>query len=126
VESLKAQADSQRFQLEAAYLTLTSNVVAAAVEEADLRGQIEATRKIIKFQSRSLEPLSRQYELGQIATVDVVAQEAGMAQTQALLPPLEKQLAQQRDLLARLAASLARNLQKNSSSNLCNCRRSFP
>ena len=103
VESLKAQADSQRFQLEAAYLTLTSNVVAAALEEAALRGQIEATGKIIEFQSTSLELLKRQYELGQIAALDVVAQETALAQSQAMLPPLEKQLAQQRDLLARLA-----------------------
>lgn len=106
VESLKAQADSQRFQLEAAYLTLTSNVVAAAIEEAALRGQIEATGKIIEFQSTSLALLKRQYELGQIATLDVVAQEAALAQTQAMLPPLEKQLAQQRDLLSRLAGRL--------------------
>jgi len=103
VESLKAQADSQRFQLEATYLTLTSNVVAAAVEEAALRGQIKATRKIIEFQSKSLGLLRRQYELGQIATSDIVAQEATLAQVQAMLPPLEKQLAQQRDLMARLA-----------------------
>ncbi len=102
VESLKAQAYSQRFQLEATYLTLTSNVVAAAVQEAALRGQIEATRKIIDIQSKSLELLKRQYELGQIATADVVAQEAALAQVQAMLPPLEKQLAQQRDVLARL------------------------
>jgi len=103
VESLKAQADSQRFQLEATYLTLTSNVVAAAVEEAALRGQIAATKRIIEIQSQSLELLKRQYELGQVATLDVAAQEAALAQTEAALPPLEKQLAQQRDLLARLA-----------------------
>ncbi|MGO9951978.1 MAG: efflux transporter outer membrane subunit [Dissulfurispiraceae bacterium] len=103
VESLKAQADSQRFQLEATYLTLTSNVVAAAVQEAALRGQISATRQIIDIQSQSLKLLQRQYELGQIATGDVVAQEAALAQVQAMLPPLEKQLAQQRDLLSRLA-----------------------
>ncbi len=103
VESLKAQADSQRFQLEATYLTLTSNVVAAAVQEAALRGQISATRQIIDIQSQSLKLLQRQYELGQIATGDVVAQEAALAQVQAMLPPLEKQLAQQRDLLARFA-----------------------
>ncbi len=103
VESLKAQADSQHFQLEATYLTLTSNVVTAAIEEAALRGQIEATGKIIEFQSKSLELLKRQYELGQIATADVLAQEATLAQVQTMLPPLEKQLAQQRDLLARLA-----------------------
>ena len=102
VESLKAQADSQRFQLEATYLTLTSNVVAAAVQEAALRGQITATKRIIDIQSKSLELLQRQYELGQIASGDIAAQEAALAQVQAMLPPLEKQLAQQRDLLARL------------------------
>jgi NodT family efflux transporter outer membrane factor (OMF) lipoprotein len=103
VESLKAQAESQRFQLEAAYLTLTSNVVAAAVEESALRGQIAATARIIEIQSKSLDLLRQQYTLGQVATLDVAAQEAALAQTQAMLPPLEKQLAQQRDLLARLA-----------------------
>ncbi|MGD0282218.1 MAG: efflux transporter outer membrane subunit, partial [Dissulfurispiraceae bacterium] len=103
VESLKAQAASQRFQLEATYLTLTSNVVAAAVQEAALRGQIEATKRIIGIQSQSLDLLKRQYDLGQIATLDVAAQEAALAQVQAMLPPLEKQLAQQRDLIARLA-----------------------
>src|SRR6202030_378148 len=46
VESLQALSDSQRFQVEAAYLTLTSNVVVAAVQEASLRGQIEATNRI--------------------------------------------------------------------------------
>ncbi len=103
VESLKAQADAQRFQLEAAYLTLTSNVVAGAIEEAALRGQIAATKRIIEIQSQSLELLRRQYSLGQIAEADVVAQEAALAQTETTLPPLEKQLAQQRDMLSRLA-----------------------
>lgn len=102
VESLKAQAESQRFQVEATYLTLVSNVVAAAVEEAALRGEIAATRRIIEIQSQSLDLLRRQYALGQIADADVAAQEATLAQSQATLPPLEKQLAQQRDLLARL------------------------
>ena len=102
VESLKAQADSQRFQLEATYLTLTSNVVAAAIQEAALRGQIAATKQIIDIQSQLLKLLQIQYEAGQIASGDVAAQEAALAQVQAALPPLEKQLAQQRDLLARL------------------------
>jgi len=102
VESLKAQADCQRYQVEATYLTLTSNVVAAAIQEAGLRGQIEATRRIIEIQGQFLELLQRQYALGQIAVADVTAQEAALAQSLAMLPPLEKQLAQQRDLLARL------------------------
>ena len=54
IESLAAQAEYQRFQLEATYLTLTSNVVVAAVQEASLRGQIAATQDIIKDQAQPL------------------------------------------------------------------------
>jgi NodT family efflux transporter outer membrane factor (OMF) lipoprotein len=102
VESLQAQADAQRFQVEATYLTLTSNVVAAAIQEALLRGQIAATMEIIKVETEALQILRRQLELGQVAGADVAAQEAVLAQAQASLPPLQKQLALQRDLLAAL------------------------
>jgi NodT family efflux transporter outer membrane factor (OMF) lipoprotein len=102
VESLEAQAESQRFQLEATYLTLTSNVVAAAVQEALLRGQIAATEEVIRIEADALEILRRQLALGQVARADLAAQEAALAQAQASLPPLQKQLAQQRDLLAAL------------------------
>ena len=103
IESLAAQADSQRFQLEATYLTLTSNLAGAAVQEASLRGQIAATQSIIKIETDVLDLLRRQRELGQVAEADVVAQEAALAQVEQTLPPLQKQLAQQRDLLAALS-----------------------
>src|SRR6202035_4100050 len=57
IESLEAQAENERFTLEAIYLTLTSNVVAAAVQEASLREQIAATEEIIKVQRDSLDIL---------------------------------------------------------------------
>ncbi len=103
VESLRAQAEAQRFQLEATYLTLTSNVVAAAVQEASLRGQIEATQDIIGLSTKSLELLRRQFQLGYVARLDVAAQETALAQVQQTLPPLQKQLEQTRDQLAALA-----------------------
>ena len=103
VESLAAQEQSQRFQLEATYLTLTSNVVTGAVQEASLRGQIAATQETIKIESSLLEILRRQTALGQTAGADVAAQEAALAQAQLLLPPLQKQLALQRDALTALA-----------------------
>jgi NodT family efflux transporter outer membrane factor (OMF) lipoprotein len=106
VESSQAQAESQRFQLAATYLTLTSNVVAAAVQEASLRAQIAATQEIIEIESQLLELLRHQNRLGQIAMADVVAQEAALAQIQQTLPPLQKQLAQQRNLLTALAGRL--------------------
>ena len=106
VESLRAQADSQRFQLEAAYVSLTSNVVAAAVQEAALRAQVEATGKVVGIMREQLQIVQKQYELGAIAMTDVVAQQALLAQTLAALPTLQKQLAQQRNLIAALAGQL--------------------
>src|SRR5438876_1063751 len=106
VESLEAQADAQVFALEAAYLTLTSNIVVAAVQEASLRGQIAATQQIIKLASEFLVILRRQRELGQIPDADVAAQEAALAQVEQTLPPLQRQLEQQRHLLTALTGRL--------------------
>src|ERR1700761_7401398 len=107
VESLDAVAEQQLFQLEAAYLTLTSNVVTAAIQEASLRGQIAATQRIIAIEKHLLEILKRQQSFGQAAQADVLAQDAALAQAEELLPPLEKQLDQQRDLLTSLAGRYA-------------------
>ncbi len=105
VESLKAQADSQRFQVEAAYLTLTANVAVAAITEASLRGQIDAADELISINGKMLGILRRQLDAGYANRNDVAAQEAALAQVKATLPPLRKALAQQRDLLAALAGT---------------------
>ena len=103
VESLAAQADAQRFQVEAAYLTLTSNVAVAAITEASLRGQIDATNELIAINTKMLDILRKQLDAGYANRNDVAVQEAAVAQVKATLPPLQKALAQQRDLLAALA-----------------------
>ena len=102
VESLEGLEEAQRFQLEATYLTLTSNIVLAVVQEASLRGQIAATQRLIKIARDVLDLLKRQQGLGQIALADVVVQEAALAQIEQTLPPLQRQLAQQRHLLTAL------------------------
>ncbi|MBU6461255.1 MAG: TolC family protein [Bradyrhizobium sp.] len=107
VENLDAVTEQQLFQLEAAYLTLTSNVVAAAIQEASLRGQITETKRVIDIERRLLDILKRQFDAGQAAKADVLAQEAALAAAEQLLPPLEKQLAVQRDLLTALAGQLS-------------------
>ncbi|WP_428484222.1 efflux transporter outer membrane subunit [Rhodopila sp.] len=103
VESLTALARNEEFQLEATYLTLTANVVTGVIQEASLRGQIAATLETVRVESRLLNILRRQQVLGQAAGADVAAQEAALAQAQLTLPPLQKQLAQQRDALTVLA-----------------------
>jgi NodT family efflux transporter outer membrane factor (OMF) lipoprotein len=106
VESLQALADVQRFQVEAAYLTLTSNVVVAAIQEASLRGQIDAANALIAINERMLKLLNEQFSAGYSNRSDVAAQEAALAQIKATLPPLRKQLSVQRDLLTALAGRL--------------------
>ena len=106
IESLQAQAEFQRFQVEAAYLTLTSNVVVAAVQEASLRGQITATQDIIRDQTQALNLVRQRFTLGGASQADVLQQEAQLQQTRATLPPLQKQLAQTRNRLTALAGQL--------------------
>jgi len=102
VESQQALADAQRFTVEAAYLTLTSNVVVAAIQEASLRGQIEATNQLIATFTKMVSILRQQLNAGFANRSEVAAQEAALAQIRATLPPLRKALAQQRDLLTAL------------------------
>jgi NodT family efflux transporter outer membrane factor (OMF) lipoprotein len=81
--------------------------VTAAIQEASLRGQIEATERVIAIERHSLGILKRQHEAGSASQADVLAQEAALAAAEELLPPLQKQLAQQRDLLTALAGQLS-------------------
>jgi NodT family efflux transporter outer membrane factor (OMF) lipoprotein len=105
VESLKAQEGQQRFALLATYITLSANVVNAAVQEASLRGQIAATRELIAENTKALDIVRSQLAKGYASRLDVAAQEAQLAQLVATLPSLIKQLAQQRDALAVLVGA---------------------
>lgn len=103
VESLQAQAQSVRFQMIAAQVTLSTNVVAAAVRQASLRAQIAATLKLVDINNKMLQVLRDQLAHGYVGRLDVAAQETQMAQVAATLPPLRTQLAQQDHLLAVLS-----------------------
>ncbi len=101
-ESLQAQAQAARFQMIAAWTTLTSNVVVTAVAEASLQEQVDATRQLVGINQRMLKILEYRYDKGYASEIDVAAQRAQLAQTEATLPPLLKQLAQTRHALAVL------------------------
>ncbi len=103
VESLKAQQEQARYAVAATNITLSSNVAAAAIQEASLRAQIDATNELVKINTNMLDVLRKQFEKGYVGRLDVAAQEAQLAQVAATLPPLLKQLGQQRDLLTVLS-----------------------
>ena len=103
VESLQAQADVQQYQLQATYLTLTSNLVNAAINEASLRAQLDALQTILDSQNKMLNMVKRQFQLGQLGPLDVAAQESAVANATAAIAPVQKQLAQQRNQIKALA-----------------------
>ena len=106
VESLQAQADYERYELEASYLTLTANIVTAAVTEASYHAQIDATNQIIAADQRQLTILNTQVALGGVARANVISQQATVLSEQATLPPLESELAQTRNQLADYVGEL--------------------
>ncbi|MGB8517014.1 MAG: efflux transporter outer membrane subunit, partial [Gallionella sp.] len=106
VESAEAQMSMQKLQTAATYITLASNVVAAAIQEASLRAQIAAMEKIVASNRENLDIVKKQLELGDVSELDVAVQESALAQTEQSLIPLRKQLAQTRDLIRALAGNL--------------------
>jgi NodT family efflux transporter outer membrane factor (OMF) lipoprotein len=106
LEAAKAQEENSRFQLEATYLTLSSNVVVTAMQEASLRGQIAATQRLLDIQHQLTETVRQQRTIGTASNLDLLTQEAAEAQTAQMLPPLQKQLGQSRDALTALMGRL--------------------
>jgi NodT family efflux transporter outer membrane factor (OMF) lipoprotein len=118
-ESLAARAEIQRYQLEAAYLTLSSNVVMAAVLEAGFQAQIAAQEQTIQAETQLRDIIAHQFAVGEVAQAVLLQQEAVLAQAQQMLPPMQKQLAIQQNALIALAGGypnevLAQNFDLNS------------
>lgn len=106
IENLEAVKENQRFMNEATFLTLTSNIAVGAIQEASLREQIAVTRRLIRISKDILAKIELQQKAGQVSGLEVAAQKALVAQTEATLPPLQLALANQRDTLTVLSGHL--------------------
>lgn len=102
VENARAQAEISQYQLEGAYLNLTSNLVTAAVREAQLRAQYQATKEILEAQTYFANIIKQQLEIGSVSKVDLTSQLALVASSQAELLVYEKNVAFARNQLAAL------------------------
>jgi NodT family efflux transporter outer membrane factor (OMF) lipoprotein len=102
LEGLQAQEQAQNFQLEASYLTLTSNVVSTVIQLASVTDQIAATREIIALETNELGIVTRRSALGGQTRADVLQQESNLALVRATLPALEQQRAASEHQLATL------------------------
>lgn len=103
VESAQAQTNIQRYQLQASYVTLATNIVAAAIQDGLLRKQIMITHEMIEANTTSVDLVKRQHKAGFASLLDLSMQQSALNQVKQLLPPLQKQFEQNRDLLRVLA-----------------------
>lgn len=102
LEGYQAQVDYAQYELEGAYLSLSSNIVTTAISIASTERQINVTKEIITAERKILKITQQQYNDGGIAYQSVLLQQTQLAQTQASLPPLQSALAQENHALAVL------------------------
>jgi len=100
LEGLGAKVDYRKFELEAARRTLAANVVNAAIRQASLRARIGIVQDLQESQDRQFAITEDRYKAGGVSALDVRNQNVLLDQTRALLPPLERQLAQTTHQLA--------------------------
>lgn len=106
LEALATLIDYQQYQLRAAYLTLVSNVVTAAIREASLRAQLQSTNDVLASQVKQISVVQAQFKAGAVPRSTVLQQQTQAAQTRATLPPLVKALTQAQHLLSVLVGRL--------------------
>ena len=114
LEQARAQAEDQQYALEAAFLTLTSNIAAAAIVEASLAAQIGATEQVIDAERRGLRLVNAQLAAGATTRAEVLQQQAQLQTSLATLPPLQSQLAQEHELLATYVGAYPSEFQAGS------------
>ena len=103
IEAKAAEAEAQRYEMEAARLTLISNVTTTAIQEALLREKLAVTEAVMASQQQQLEILEKQFRLGGVPLSAVLAQQSLLTQTQAGVPDLQQQFEQTRHRLTVLS-----------------------
>src|SRR5262249_29533900 len=103
VEQQQALAEFQRYELAAAWLTLTGNAVTQSISIASLRAQIAAVEDEVADDRSSLDLVERKFEAGKVARSDVLTASTQLASDEAQLPVLRQQLAAAEHALSVLA-----------------------
>ena len=102
VESLGAQADYQRYESKAAYITLSANVVNTIIARAAYAAQIRATEQLIEMENQQLHATEAQVRAGTAPYSNVLSMRSLIAANQASLAPLKQKISQAEHLLATL------------------------
>jgi NodT family efflux transporter outer membrane factor (OMF) lipoprotein len=102
VEQQQSLADYQAFQVQAAYLNLTGDVVGQALVMASTGAQIEAVESLLAQDRQNLSLVQSAFGAGSVSRLDVLSAQSQLAEDQTLLPPLRQQLSVARHALSIL------------------------
>ncbi|MDR3492415.1 MAG: efflux transporter outer membrane subunit [Gammaproteobacteria bacterium] len=92
IEQQTALAENQLYQLGAAYLTITGNVVTQAITVATLRGQLAAVKSIVASDKQNYTLVKEKMEAGKVARIDLLTAESQLANDLTQLPPLRQKI----------------------------------
>lgn len=102
IRSARAAAEVQRHRRDAARTSVVANLVQATIQRAALADQIDAARVGIAVNRDILNSLLQRQRLGAIGAADVATQQTALATAEGALPPLIRQEAHQRNVIAAL------------------------
>ncbi len=102
IERQEALAQFQAYQLDGAYLTVTGNAVAQAIQIATVDAQIKAVEEIIGDDQNNLDLVRQEMRIGTVSELDVEQAASQLAADRTLLAPLRQQASVARHALAIL------------------------
>lgn len=102
VEEASALAEERRYELAAAYLTLTGNSVSEAITIATSHLQIATVEEVIRNDEKNFDLVQRSFQAGKVAKSDVLSAQAQLESDRTQLPNLRQQLQAARHALAIL------------------------
>ena len=103
VEQARALAESQQYELAAAYLTLTGNAVTESIAIASTRLEIATVEDLIANDQRNLDLVQRAFDAGRVARTEVLTAQAQLEADRTALPTLRQELSIARHALSILA-----------------------
>src|SRR4029450_13790186 len=103
-ETAQARGARPARQADAAYLTLTGDVALQAMRIASLRGQIAAVQQIVASDRENIEMVRKAQAAGSEARSALSVGVGQLAEDEALLPPLQRDLDAARHPMAPLAS----------------------
>lgn len=109
IRQQEALAQYQAHQLDAVYITLTSNIVAQALEIAALNAEITATSKIIAEDEKTLQLVYKKFIVGSANRLNIIEVQTQLEHDRAALPALKQRLDIAQHALAALVGKVPAN-----------------